>query len=62
MKRSDVDGFWRKLAELANNPETSLSLRAYLKSASHRDAVDVMNELDVLARLCTSRAKRDGEP
>lgn len=41
----------RKLARLADLPETSSALRAYLNSAADRDIVDVMNEVELLARI-----------
>ena len=62
MVRRDMDVFRRKLADLVDSSETSDALRTYLNAAVSRDPVDVMNEIDVLARLCTDRAEREGEP
>ncbi len=54
MERSQIDEFRRKLAELAESPETSSPLKAYLKMSLRRDCVDVINELDVLARIANA--------
>jgi histone H3/H4 len=62
MKALDLAPIRRKLADLADSPATSDALRSYLSEALRRDTVDVMNEIDVLARLCASRAKREGKP
>lgn len=62
MEHPDYECFRRKLADLADSPETSDALRSYLRGALQRDPVDVLNEIDVLAQLCASRARGEGEP
>ncbi len=56
MTTEQIDRFRQKLADLDNLPETSFALRSYLKSAIERDVVDVMNEIDLLARLLSDHA------
>ncbi len=56
------DDIARQLADLAERPETSFALRTYLRSAVERDSVDVMNEIDLLARIVAEYAPEKREP
>ncbi|WP_299506165.1 hypothetical protein [uncultured Roseobacter sp.] len=51
----------QKLADLTDLPETGFALRAYLKAAADRDIVDVMNEIEVLARMVAEHAPEKRE-
>jgi hypothetical protein len=63
MDRSQIDGFRRKLAELAGAPDTSTALNTYLKLSLRRDSVDVLNEIDTLAQVVKDlEPERDREP
>lgn len=46
----------QKLADLAVQPDTSFALHAFLLSSAKRDIVDVMNEIDCLARILDEHA------
>jgi len=46
----------RKLAVLSAKPDTSFALKAFLNPSATRDIVDVMNEIDCLARILAERA------
>lgn len=52
----------RKLAVLAAKLDTSFALRAFLNSSATRDIVDVMNEIDCLARILDEHAPEGREP
>ena len=52
----------RKLADLAVQPDTSFALHAFLLSSATRDIVDVMNEIDHLARILDEHAPEGREP
>jgi len=52
----------RELADLAEQPETSFALRAFLLSSAKRDIVDVMNEIDLLAHILGEHAPEKSEP
>tara|TARA_R110000851_G_scaffold333445_1_gene513218 strand:+ start:35453 stop:35641 length:189 start_codon:yes stop_codon:yes gene_type:complete len=51
----------RKLAVLAVKPDTSFALQAFLNSSATRDIVDVMNEIDLLARILDEHAPEGRE-
>lgn len=52
----------RKLADLATQPDTSFALHAFLLSSAKRDIVDVINEIDCLARILDEHAPEGREP
>jgi hypothetical protein len=62
MTTDQNDAFRQKLADLDNLPDTSFALRSYLKSAIERDVVDVMNEIDLLARILSDHTPEKREP
>lgn len=62
MHRARIKDIARKLAGLAAQPETSFALRTYLQAAAERDVVDVMNEIDVLARILAEHAAAERGP
>ncbi len=52
----------RKLAVLSAKPDTSFALRSFLNPSATRDIVDVINEIDCLARILAERAPVKREP
>ena len=62
MTTEQIDCFKQKLAEIAEMPETSFALRKFLDAAVERDVVDVMNEIDLLARIVPDHAPEKREP
>jgi hypothetical protein len=48
------------LAGLQDLPETSHALRRYLSESLERDPVDVLNEIEILARVVAEHAPEDG--
>ncbi|WP_448329403.1 hypothetical protein [Sulfitobacter sp. M13] len=61
MKTDQFGDIARKLAVLAAQPDTSFALRAFLNSSTTRDIVDVMNEIDCLARILDEHAPEGRE-
>ncbi|WP_299733411.1 hypothetical protein [uncultured Tateyamaria sp.] len=61
MPEQQFDAIAQKLADLADRPETSFVLRAYLKAVADRDIVDVINEIEVLARIVAEHAPEKRE-
>lgn len=60
MTPKDIRSIKAKLVELNDAPETSDALRTYLDEALWRDPVDVLNEVESLARLLKEElAQRD---
>ncbi|PVA09040.1 hypothetical protein DC366_15895 [Pelagivirga sediminicola] len=62
MQTDPFEHIARKLAALAAKPDTSFALRRYLQSSADRDIVDVMNEIDCLARILAEHAPEGREP
>lgn len=62
MHRARIKDIARKLAALGAQPETSFALRKYLQASAERDIVNVMNEIDCLARILAEYAPESGEP
>ena len=62
MHTAQFRGIARKLADLAEQPETSFALRTFLLSSANRDIVDVMNEIDLRARILAEHAPEEKEP
>lgn len=62
MPTAQFEDIARKLADLAEQSETSFALRAYLRSAADRVIVDVTNEIDLLARLVSKDAPERRKP
>lgn len=52
----------RQLADLGEQSETSFALRTYLRTAVERDIVDVLNEIDLLARIVAEHAPEKRAP
>ena len=62
MHTARFEGIAQKLVELAAQPDTSFVLRTFLLSSAKRDIVDVMNEIDCLARILDEHAPEGREP
>ncbi|WP_162497456.1 hypothetical protein [Roseovarius dicentrarchi] len=62
MEPDPFEDIARKLATLAAKPDTSFALQQYLQTSADRDIVDVMNEIDCLARILAEHAPVEREP
>ena len=51
----------QKMVDLAARPDTSFAFRTFLLSSAKRDIVDVMNEIDCLARIVDEHAPEGRE-